>query len=105
MNSRSPMLPSQFIRGKSKARAAAGNDSKKKKDAIQSYERDIICLPHDYLYKGGVFNFPRGKVRIELGKQGLIGKVCLQSWMSEDDIRAEIYSCFKKPFFEDRHGE
>ena len=48
-----------------------------------------------------MFNFPRGKVRIELGKQGLIGKVCLQSWMSEDDIRAEIYSCFKKPFFED----
>ena len=46
---------------------------------------------------------PKGKARIELGKQGQIGKVCLQSWTSEDDIRAVIYSCFKRPSFEDLH--
>ena len=33
-----------------------------------------------------VFAFPRGKVRVNLGRQGLIGKICLDSSMSEDEI-------------------
>ena len=52
----------------------------------------------DYPRSSGVFSFPRGKLRIDLGKKGLIGKIRLESCMSEAEIFAKIISCFSKAF-------
>ena len=49
-----------------------------------------MCLPFNYPDKPGVFPFPRGKVRSSLGRQGLIGKIHLDSEMSQSEIFREI---------------
>ena len=38
---------------------------------------------------------PRGNKRISLARQGLVAKVCLNSLMNEESLRAEIRSAFK----------
>ena len=60
-----------------------------------------MCLPFNYPDEPGVFPFPRGKVRSSLGRQGLIGKIHLDSEMSQSEIFREIRSVFKAPFGED----
>ena len=95
---RQPALPS-FSR-KSKGRSETVQSAKKKK-AIETYERDIVCLPHDHPNDSGLFTYPRGKVRTMLARRGLIGKIAIHSWMNEEDIRAEVCSCFSRPFAND----
>ena len=88
------MAPTIFARGKF---------SKKRKSSTltQVYDRDIICLPFNHPNNARVFAFPRGKVRVNLGRQGLIGKIRLDSNMSEDEIFSEISSCFLHKFGEE----
>ena len=74
---------------------------KRKKSDVETYERDIVCLPHDHPNTSGVFAYPRGKIRTQLAQRGLIGKICIHSWMDEGEIMAEVRSCFRQPFGED----
>ncbi len=47
---------------------------------------------------GDSFPIPRKQsVRDFLAKNGLIGKIHLESWMSEDEIMSEVRSVFKVP--------
>ena len=73
----------------------------KKKKTVETYERDIVCLPYDHPNDSGLFAYPRGKVRTMLARNGLIGKITLHSWMDEEEIRAEICSCFSRAFGND----
>lgn len=71
---------------------------KTKPQRIYTYDRDIICLPRSYLSKDGLVKIPRKKsVRDYLASNKLIGKIRLQSEMSEEDIMKEIRSVFRRP--------
>ena len=66
-----------------------------KKERVYSYERDIVCLPSSYAGKSKVIAIPHN--REELSKAGLVGKICLTSDMTEDEIFAEIRNVFRGP--------
>ncbi len=72
---------------------------KKKKRKISTakeyvYDRDIICIPK-CLCSGTCIKIPRSKqIRETLGRNGLIGKIRLTSFMSESAIMSEIRSVF-----------
>ena len=74
---------------------------KKNKSDVETYERDIVCLPHNHPNESGLYAYPRGKVRTHLAQCGLIGKIALHSCMNEMEMNAEIRSCFSKPFSND----
>ena len=84
------ILPSAF--GK---RFIQKGGTKAKKAKIFSYDRDIICLPN-YMRKGDGIQIPRNKKTREfLGRNGLIGKIHLESSMTEEEIFLEICSVFQ----------
>ena len=65
---------------------------------MYTYDRDIICLPHYHSNEDGLVKIPRKKsVRDYLASNRLIGKIRLNSAMSEEDIMKEIRSVFKEP--------
>ena len=68
---------------------------RKRKKTLQTWDRDIVCLPK---VKSADMHiaYPRGKYREQLGKNGLIGKVRLNSNMSMQDARsrAKFALCF-----------
>ena len=78
-----------------------GTTFKAEKTDVETYERDIICLPHDHPNELGLYSYPRGKVRTQLAKFGLIGKISLHSWMNEVEMKAEIRSFFSRAFGDD----
>lgn len=41
--------------------------------------------------------FPRGKSRVSLARNGLVGKLHISSDMSENDVLCEVRSVFKDP--------
>ena len=87
--------PSVFLKDKGKS-----TKSKSGKDFV--YDRDIICLPKTYASSSKVVKVPRGKsTREYLARNGLIGKIRLQSSMSEEDIMNEIRSVFSGPMLAD----
>ena len=74
-----------------------GVDNPKKRKTIQSWDRDIICLPQSRMNRAAgtsSFSYPRGQYRAMLGKMGLIGKINLSSHMNEEDEKQEIRSVF-----------
>ena len=89
------ILPS-YLRRKS----CSGTGSKPKKSkTVQSWDRDIICLPlsrRNYS-SSSTIAYPRGRYRSELGSMGLIGKLHLTSEMTEADIKQEIRTIFQGP--------
>ena len=68
-----------------KRKSQGGGGKAKKVKAIQTWDRDIICLPMSSKKSGSNISYPRGKFRTDLGSLGLIGKVHLTSMMSEED--------------------
>jgi len=59
------------------------------------FERDIVCLPKT---KEGSIPIPRSKAyRSLLASNGLMGKIVLDSSMTEEEIMREIRSVFRKP--------
>ena len=91
------ILPS-FIK-----RSQPGHQIKKRK-TIQSWDRDIVCLPQSRMnHSAGTssFSYPRGRYRALLGKMGLIGKIHLSSDMSENDVKQEIRTVFQGPMGND----
>ena len=66
---------------------------------ITQYDRDIICLPKKMAAPDSC-NIPiphSPSTREMLAKNGLIGKIHLESTMSEEEIMEEIRSVFQKP--------
>ena len=97
-DSPAPMpLPTLFRETKKAAKSSQSSAMAK----FFTYDRDIICLPAAY-NNFGTIKIPRGvEVREFLGKNGLIGKVCLASSMNEDELFDEIQSVFRVPMGHD----
>ena len=81
-----------------------GVNNPKKRKTIQSWDRDIICLPQSRMNRAAgtsSFSYPRRQYRAMLGKMGLIGKINLSSHMNEEDVKQEIRSVFRGPMGND----
>ena len=62
---------------------------------MYTYDRDIILLPKAFKDERGLVKVPRGQTcRESLAVNGLIGKICLTSEMTEEEIFDEIRSVF-----------
>ena len=62
------------------------------------YDRDIICLPKNFVSEAGRIRIPQSKKDREfLVANKLVGKIQLQSDMSEAQIFNEICSVFQSP--------
>ena len=72
----------------------------RKKAKIQSWDRNIMCLPSS-LSEGGEIVIPRAGTRTDLASKGMSGKVHLESWMTEQEVMAEIRSVFRDPMGDD----
>ena len=81
-------LPSSFLSRQQKRKKAA------KGSKIFTYDRDILCLPHNCMV-GNSVPIPCSKhMRDFLASNGLIGKIRLSSSMTEEEIMSEIRSVF-----------
>ena len=85
--------PSHFLQKRSKC-----NPPPAKKQRMIVYDRDIICLPKSFVSEAGRIRIPRNKKDREfLAANKLVGKIQLQSHMSEAQIFHEIRSVFRSP--------
>ena len=75
---------------------AANSRNAKRPKVIQSWDRDIVCLPK-FLCIRGTVKYPRGKFRARLGRLGLMGKIHITEDMSVEEVAAEVRSVFKEP--------
>lgn len=73
-----------------------GSGRSKKPKAVTTWDRDIICLPSDSKQGENYIPYPRGKVRANLGRDGLVGKVHLTSEMTIEEVGMEIRSVFER---------
>ena len=80
---------------KRKVSGSAGGKSKKSKNSITTWDRDIICLPRTSKKEDNYIPYPRGKFRARLGRDGLVGKVHLTSNMTVEEVGKEIRSAFE----------
>ena len=76
-------------------RAAASTWTKRPR-VVQSWDKDIICLPQ-YLGNRGAVKYPRGKYCARLGTLGLMGKIHIVEDMTVEQVAAEVRSVFKMP--------
>ena len=92
-------MPSAFHKRTKSIKRSSVLAGPAKKPKLFTYDRDIICLPQSMRdWKSDMVPIPRSlSVREYLGKNGLIGKIHLDSSMSEEEIFAEIRSVFKVP--------
>lgn len=74
------------------------NKKGKGKGKLYTYERDIICLPRWFGKEGELIQIPRKRAdRHFLAVNKLVGKIQLNSCMTESDIFDEIRSVFAGP--------
>ena len=91
-------LPSSFGKRVRAIQSGSLATNKPKRCKMFEYDRDIICLPKNFIETDGSIPIPRsGKVRQMLASNGLIGKIHLDSTMSEEEIFQEIRAVFRKP--------
>ena len=58
---------------------------------MYTYDRDIILLPKEFKDERGLIKIPRGQAcRESLAVNGLIGKICLTSDMTKEEVFDEI---------------
>lgn len=91
--SASVVLPSYLKRRRSEK--CEGGSAAVKKAKVTIWDKGLICLPR-CCASGNHVSFPRGKYRIDLGRAGLIGKVCLKFDMMPLVVLDEIRSTFKR---------
>ena len=73
---------------------AVQSSASTKRMKVFSYDRDIICLPKSLVECGGSVPIPHNqRARSMLATGGLIGKIHLESSMSQKDIWREIRFC------------
>lgn len=63
---------------------------------VQSWDRDIVCLPQCLCIRGTA-KYPRGKYRARLGTLGLMGKIHFSEDMTVEEVASEVRSVFKEP--------
>ncbi len=86
--------PSNILPSFLKRKSSCGNvGTRKKRKAVTTWDRDIICLPPEYKKKENCIPYPRGKFRVKIG---LVGKIHLASCMSVDEVADEIRSAFPR---------
>ena len=96
MNRKTTTLPSTFLK--------SCHSAKNKKIRAYTYDRDILLLPSCLKDSRGLVKIPRGESTRELlAANGLVGRICLTSGMTEDDIFSEIRSVFSIPMDGDPH--
>ena len=86
-------LPSKFSR---RIRNVSGTSTRKKR----IYERDIILLPSHFANEDNgkkCIRIPRGEVREYLSSNNLLGKITLDSTMTQQEIFDDIRETFQKP--------
>ena len=88
---RKAKFPSTFVgRNKSKGKAPA---------KIITYDQDIWCLPQSFVREDGTIPIPKLMKKCTLlCAIGLIGKIRLTSYITEEEIMNEIRSVFERPF-------
>jgi len=64
---------------------------------VTTYQRDIFLLPAEFKSDSGEVLIPRGGHRSFLGRAGLIGKIQINSAMSENEVRKEFCEVFAIP--------
>ena len=64
---------------------------------VVHYDRDIILLPQEFKQPSGDIQIPRSGKRNKLGQAGLVGKMDLNSLMTEEEVRREICEVFAAP--------
>jgi len=90
-------LPSTFLK-----RRREKTNSTKGKGKLFQYERDIVLLPKSYESMSGSIKIPRAHDSWEfLARNGLMGKICLSSSMSESEIMTESFSVFRHAMRDD----
>ena len=86
----SGFMPSSFLKKKGKA---DGKGKGKKK----TWTKDIVCLPADFKSTDEIgIAIPKGLKRVELARQGLVGKISLDSHMNAEEVLTEVRSVFKE---------
>ena len=70
---------------------------KKQASKLVSYVRDIILLPMEFRSRDGEISIPRSSRRNKLGKAGLVGKIEIDSTMTDSDVRREVCEVFAVP--------
>ena len=84
-------LPSSFGKRVRPIQLGSLATNKPKRHKMFEYDRDIICLPKNFIETDGSIPIPRsGKVRQMLASNGLIGKIHLDSTMSGEEMFQEI---------------
>jgi len=72
----------------------------KRPKIMKTWDRDVFCIPQRAAEAetiGGNISYPRGKERAKLATCGLIGKIHLNSEMTDEDVATEIRSVFSGP--------
>ncbi len=87
------MPPSLFESNRNRKR---GRKSKSDAPKVVSYVRDIVLLPKQFEKKGEI-SIPRATKRSRLGMAGLVGKIDINSDMSDFDVGKEICEIFSTP--------
>lgn len=64
---------------------------------VINYDQNVILLPKEFQSKDGDISIPRSGRRNKLGQAGLIGKVELNSNMTDLEVRTEICEVFATP--------
>lgn len=60
------------------------------------YVRDILLLPSEFRCPSNNVSIPRSKKRSLLAQAGLVGKIEINSGMSDRDVRAEVCEVFSQ---------
>ena len=81
--------PSMFQAVRNRRKQKHGQASK-----VLSYVRDIILLPMEFRSRTGEISIPRSTRRSKLG---LVGKIEIDSSMTDQDVRKEICEVFASP--------
>lgn len=76
--------------------------SRRKKERVVTYERDIVCLPRSFAKHGSLIDIPRKKsIRQFLAINKLVGKIQIDSGMTQSEIFREVRSVFRTPMGDD----
>ena len=70
---------------------------KNKQEKVITYVQDIILVSMNYKSRSGEIAIPRATKRNKLGKAGLVGKIEIESTMTDAELRQEICEVFAEP--------
>lgn len=78
-------------------RSRRGGRGKKAAPKTTCYVRDIVLLPSEFRNRYSEITIPRRTKRSLLATAGLVGKIEIDSGMSQDDVHREICEVYSEP--------